>query len=153
MFKKTTIIFSLLLGILFLSNTINATETSPVKPYMNSIQTADKAYVPFSSMKIKTPISKPATIVACEKSYTIPTEETNIPSSASSFQMNVYRHAILNGKLKCEYKSYPPGDEQAQYATKYLATPEGTTCSAIPDFKFSCEITHADTCPTTCKRE
>ena len=153
MLKKTTIIFSLLLGILFLSNIINAAESSQIKPYMNSIETANKTYVPFGSMQKKTPISKPATIVACEKSYTATTGEINISDGAPGYKMNVYRHSILDGKLRCEYKGYSQGDKQAQYATKYLPTPEGTICSAIPDFKFSCEIKHADTCPTTCKRK
>lgn len=147
MFQKTLIIFSLLLGLFFLPSTLSAAESSQTKPYMNSIQTANKTYVPFGSMKIKTPIRKPAIIVTCEKSYTA------ITSGVPSYQMNVYHHAIRDGKLTCEYKGYPPVEEQAQYATRHLPTPEGTICSTISDFKFSCENKIDDTCPTTCKRK
>jgi len=152
MFQKTIIIFSLLLGMFLLSNTLSAAESSQSKPYMNSIQTANKTYVPFGSMKIKT-INKPAIIVACEKSYTASTGENNIPSGVPDYQMNVYRHTILDGKLTCEYEGYAPGEKQAKYTTKNLPTPEGTTCSTISDFKFSCEDKKDDTCPTTCKRK
>lgn len=152
MFQKTIIIFSLLSGIFLLSNTLSASELSQVKPYMNSIQTANKTYVPFGSVKIKT-INKPTIIVACERSYTATTSKINMPSGVPGYKMNVYRHTILDGKLSCEYEGYPPGEKQARYATKYLPTPEGTTCSTISDFKFSCENKKDDTCPTTCKRK
>jgi len=148
MFKKTTIFFSLLLGIVFLSNSVTAAELSQTKPYSKSFSTVNKMFVPFSSVE-KKPINKPVIILACERSY----EASTGGVIDSHFPMYLYRHAILDGKLTCEYEGYPPGDEQSHNDTKYIPTPEGTTCSAIPDFKFSCENKQADTCPTSCKRK
>ena len=152
MLKKTTILFSLLLGVVFLSDTVVAVEASQVKPYMKSFSTSNNAYVPFGSVEKKT-IHKPVIILECEKSYKVHTGEVNILGGDNSYIMYIYRHAILNGKLTCEYEGYPPGNDQSELATKHLLTPDGTTCKTIPDFKFSCENQQANTCASTCRRK